>query len=429
MGVNPLPTGGIYKYFSFDGVTSASFGVHLTGTGVFNAPKRAIEMVNIPARNGAYPQDLGYFENIEITYTASITADNETDYAEAVSDLRNWLCSRQGYCRLEDDYNPNEYRMAVYKSGLEVETFRLEQGEFDIVFDCKPQRYLKSGETPISVTSGDTITNPTRFDSQPKLDVYGYGDISFNGFRISIDDGLFGYVNPLINIDYPTATSFTLNLNGAIYNVGDPITVSDLLSDVFGNGWQFMFAYGTGSSLILPATFVSKTESGAVTASTWGNGTGLHSFQGGITAEFTAGTSASGYASAIYDVKSTDYTTVAGQITVTLTASYDASDETITIIASYVSNIANQNYKCTFADSDGMKASTIANSTKTYIGNPTYVDCEIGEAYKIEGGQVIPLNAYIDLGSDLPTLASGSNTITYDNTVTQLDVVPRWWKV
>ena len=112
-----------------------------------------------------------------------------------------------------------------------------------------------------------------------------------------------------------------------------------------------------------------------------------------------------------------------------LTASYDASDETITITASYVSNIANQNYKCTFANSGGMKASTIANSTKTYIGNPTYVDCEIGEAYKIEGGQVVPLNAYIDLGSELPTLASGVNTITYDDTITSLKLTPRWWQV
>lgn len=421
---------GLMNGLTFGGINSLDYGIYISGEAVFNAPEREVEMLQIPGRNGDFVLDHGRFENIEVSYPAGTFGDDQTDFREKLSDFRNAILSQVGYQMLTDTYHPDEYRMGVYASGLEVDPVHYNTaGNFVLTFNCKPQRYLKSGETPISVTSGDTITNPTRFDAQPKLDVYGYGDISFNGFRISIDDGLFGYVNPLINIDYPTATSFTLNLNGALYNVGDPITVSDLLGDVFGNGWNFMFAYGTGSSLILPATFVSKTESGAVTASIWGNGTGLHSFQGGITAEFTAGTSASGYASAIYNVKSTDYTTVAGQITVTLTASYDASDETITIIASYVSNIANQNYKCTFADSDGMKASTIANSTKTYIGNPTYVDCEIGEAYKIEGGQVIPLNAYIDLGSDLPKLGSGTNTINYDNTITDLKVTPRWWKV
>lgn len=416
--------------FTFGGVTSSDFGIYVSGEGLFNAPKRAAEVVSIPGRNGDFILDQGKFENIKVTYRVFNQEKDLADFRTKLADLRSALASQVGYQRLEDTFHPSEYRMAAFIEGVEIEPIKYNTAsEFEITFECKPQRFLKSGETAVSVTSGDTITNPTRFDAQPKLDVYGYGDISFNGFKISIDDGFFGYVNPLINIGYPTATSFTLNLNGALYNVGDPITVSDLLNNTFGNGWQFMFAYGTGSSLILPATFVSKTESGAVTNSTWGNGTGLNSFKGGITAEFTAGTSASGYASAIYDVKSTDYTTVAGQITVTLTASYDASDETITIIASYVSNIANQNYKCTFANSDGMKASTIANSTKTYIGNPTYVDCEIGEAYKIEGGQVIPLNAYIDLGSELPTLASGANEITYDNTVTALEVTPKWWQV
>ena len=69
------------------------------------------------------------------------------------------------------------------------------------------------------------------------------------------------------------------------------------------------------------------------------------------------------------------------------------------------------------------------NSTKQYIGNPTYIDCDLGEAYRIDNGVATSLNAYIDLGSDLPKLASGSNTITYDNTITSLKITPRWWKV
>ena len=44
-------------------------------------------------------------------------------------------------------------------------------------------------------------------------------------------------------------------------------------------------------------------------------------------------------------------------------------------------------------------------------------------------GEAKSLNAYIDLGSDLPVLAPGANTITFDNTITDLKVVPRWWKI
>ena len=152
-------TGAIYKSLSFDGVESRNFGVYITGEAVYNAPARDVEMVSIPGRSGAFALDKGRFENIEVTYPAGIFADNETDFAEAISDFRNFLCSRRGYVRLTDEYNPNEYRMAIYKSGLEVSPAQLKAGEFNLVFDCKPQRWLTSGEDAVTIGEwGDTET-------------------------------------------------------------------------------------------------------------------------------------------------------------------------------------------------------------------------------------------------------------------------------
>ena len=70
-----------------------------------------------------------------------------------------------------------------------------------------------------------------------------------------------------------------------------------------------------------------------------------------------------------------------------------------------------------------------AYSTQTILGHPTYVECDIGVCYKEVDGEAVSLNQYIDLGSDLPKLGVGENEITFDNTVTDLKVVPRWWKV
>ena len=148
MAITPL-TG--FKAFTFDGEKSTDYGVQILGEGVFNAPEREVEMINIPGRNGAFALDKGRFENIEVTYPANIIADSAADFAAAVSDLRNMLCSRRGYVRLQDDYHPDEYRMAVYKSGLEVDEKVLRAGEFDITFDCKPQRFLTSGEEPVTI--------------------------------------------------------------------------------------------------------------------------------------------------------------------------------------------------------------------------------------------------------------------------------------
>ena len=69
------------------------------------------------------------------------------------------------------------------------------------------------------------------------------------------------------------------------------------------------------------------------------------------------------------------------------------------------------------------------DSTQNFLGDPTYIDCDLGECYKYESGEIVSLNGVISLGSDLPKLSSGTNTFTYDGTVTELKVTPRWWKV
>lgn len=150
-------TGAIFKSLTFDGESSRDYGIYITGEAVFNAPEREVEMIAIPNRNGAFALDKGRFENIEVTYPAGVFAGSETDFAKAISDFRNMLCSRKGYCRLTDEYNPDEFRLAVYKSGLEVDPVALRAGEFDITFECKPQRYLMSGENKFIVGEwGDT---------------------------------------------------------------------------------------------------------------------------------------------------------------------------------------------------------------------------------------------------------------------------------
>ena len=160
------PTGAIYKAMTIDGESSRTYGVYITGSAVYNAPEREVEMISIPGRNGQLALDKGRFENIEVTYPAGIYADTEEEFAEAVSNFRNFLCSRKGYVRIEDEYNPNEYRMGIYKSGFNVEVAGHKAGEFEITFDCKPQRWLKSGEEAVTIgewrdtetVSGDIVT-------------------------------------------------------------------------------------------------------------------------------------------------------------------------------------------------------------------------------------------------------------------------------
>ena len=178
-------TGTAFKTLSFNNTSSKTYGVYITGEAVYNAPERDIEMITIPGRNGAIAMDYGRFQNIEVTYPAGIFASSEADFRTAISDFRNFLCSKTTYVKLTDDYNPDEYRMALYKSGLEVDPTMLRAGEFNITFECKPQRFLTSGDTVTTMTASGSISNPTNFDSKPLLVVTGTGTLTVNGVQIT----------------------------------------------------------------------------------------------------------------------------------------------------------------------------------------------------------------------------------------------------
>lgn len=412
------PTGDIFKGFEFDGESSKDYGVYITGEAVYNAPTRDVEMISIPGRNGAFALDGGRFENIEITYPAGIFADDETNFAEAISDFRNYLCSRNGYVRLSDEYHPNEYRMAIYKSGLEVSPAQLKAGEFNIVFDCKPQRWLISGEETVTVSDGDELTNPTQFESGPLLEVEGYGTIGFNGYAVEIENATLG------SVEISSGSKFakedrTISLNTGLLNSGDTITIGEIVLSM-----QVEMP-----SIISASASDSNTEFMSIPSGPYAGGTYLFyrvstrlpsfSFTKGSSVTKTDTLTVTGQYFGPY--QSTENYTVTCAITVTADASSVSIQRTFTVVSG--SGLAWH----------GSGASTIAActgiSSKSLLGNPTYIDCDLGEAYRIDNGEIIPLNRHIDLGSDLPKLAPGANIISLDNTVTDLKIVPRWWKV
>lgn len=162
----------LFKDFTFDGENSKDYGVYISGEAVYDAPDRAMDMVQIPGRNGALALDNGYYNNIPVTYPAGCFADDQEDFAAKLSRIRNMLASRHRYCRLEDSYHPDHFRLALYRSGLDVSPVAMNRaGRFNITFDAKPQRFLKTGEE-IQALDAD----------EPPTEVYGPADIvTFQG--------------------------------------------------------------------------------------------------------------------------------------------------------------------------------------------------------------------------------------------------------
>lgn len=179
---------------TFNNVSSATHGVYISGQGTYNAPQRDVTKVTIPGRNGDLIRDNGRWLNIQVPYNL-VVMDNFRDKTDAI---RAWLTSPVGYARLEDSYHPDHYRMARVSGTIDFDTSAFNRtGKTTVYFDCKPQRFLKSGETATTVSKNSNINNPTSFPSKPLIRVNvngtGSGSVTIGSYTISLS-GVSQYV-------------------------------------------------------------------------------------------------------------------------------------------------------------------------------------------------------------------------------------------
>lgn len=401
---------------TYGNVSANDFGIYISGEGVYNAPERVVELVSIPGRNGALTIDQGHFDNITIEYPCFTFATSQEGFRRIVNNFKNAMIAQGGYQRLQDDYNPNEYRMALFVEGIEFEPVQYGRAcTFTLTFNCKPQRYLTIGDDEVTVSDGDTINNPTLYNAEPLLMVEGYGNIGFNGYSINVENATMGDVTMFNkgvksdSIGYITSYSIskTLTFDKSPFNNGD--------------SFSFDFSETIQAFVSNVATVSQKTHTGNGVDSEKNLGDSLVSVTNTLTSTHAIGTASTN--SDAFTIKYYDGSTY--QYVLTITSAYDG-DETITLTG----DVTTQYDAHFMGQVDLNYSSAIGASTLPILGHPTYIDCELGEAYKyVNGGSLVGLNSYIDLGSDLPKLSSGNNTFTLSNTITSLIVVPRWWEL
>ena len=170
----------------FNNKSSADCRIQVAHPPGYAYPERDYTITHIPGRNGDIIQDNGCYKNVERTYEVSFDAPNE-DFATYANAVSAWLHSTTGYARLEDSYEPNYYRMATYQESNIFENLYNQAGTATIVFECKPQRFLKTGDNIITIQNSLTIMNPTGFEAYPLFKVTGTsGVLTVNGNSITI---------------------------------------------------------------------------------------------------------------------------------------------------------------------------------------------------------------------------------------------------
>lgn len=179
----------IYTVY-FDGTDLSTFGVHTSGNDTFKAPERDVERVEVPGKDGDLLIDRGRFKNLDVVYPCFIGEDIATQSSSLIA----FLSSKKGYKRLEDTYHPDYFRLGTFIAPFEPEIILLQAGVFSLTFNCKPQKFLKSGETTTTFTADGTITNPTLYDAKPLIKVYGNGTVGIGAYSFTITDNASNYI-------------------------------------------------------------------------------------------------------------------------------------------------------------------------------------------------------------------------------------------
>lgn len=396
---------------TFGNVLSSDYGVYISGEGVFNAPKRDAKLITIPGRNGDFVQDNGRFENITITYPCFYKGGTLAAFATALSNFRNAICAQKGYQKLTDTINAGEYRQALFIDGINFKPVNDNTVvTFDLVFNCKPQRWLDSGDTKSTIANGGTLTNPTLFAAPPLFEVVGYGTIGMTAGGVTqsikvlnMDTGEVILGEPWTGVYKPSeAVSASQSLDTSALNTGDAIKIASALIN---------YSLTPNIGVTVEATSITNSTGNA---NAYISGRSFN-FDFG-TLEYIKGTSATKTHSATLNYKVNGASLTKN---VTITVTFNGSSA-LAVTATAASS--NMGLRVALGEPTGY-------STKQNQGT-TYIDCENGLCWQDLNGTLTSADAYVDLPAELPRLAANATTsFSKPNTITTLKVTPRWWKI
>ena len=166
-------------YFTYNGRSSAEFGLHIEKKDVFSAPSYDAEFISISGRSGDIINPNRRFSNIKVTYTVFLARKNTAALASVLRDIKGWLYSEPDrYHELSDSYDAEYFRYGVISGSLDIEEQLNKVGSFTVTFNCKPYKYSFAGQEMVSADASTlTITNPTAFESKPYIKLYGSGTV------------------------------------------------------------------------------------------------------------------------------------------------------------------------------------------------------------------------------------------------------------
>ena len=195
----------------YGGESSSSYGMVVAEAPAYERPKRKQMIYNVPGRNGSIIFQQDAWEDVNRSYKVWLTPSSNKTLVERVDALEAWLNSKTGYVRLEDNFEPDVYRLAYYSGGDGFSNSLTQYGEATLNFTCRPERFLTSGETAVTITDQGTINNPTKYISKPLIRIVASGKIRMWISNGSVGNEITATVTDYLYIDCESMNAYRLS--------------------------------------------------------------------------------------------------------------------------------------------------------------------------------------------------------------------------
>ena len=266
---------------TYNGRQFSEFNTFFDGSKAFGTPEKDYELVEIMGRNGSLSIYNDRFKDIALPFPCFI----RTGFLTHFRDLTEFLNSQEGYLRLETSKEPNHFRMALFQGIVEPQTTAFNHGgQFTINFLAHPERWLKSGETPVSVSSTpQTYTgNPISIDIPSGVSTVNSLAVALNPVQAGSGDPSPTNIRPITGhsevtvevTDNTTTETYSLSLGQTVYGgtvdlATGLLTVSHITHTIDPQRINSVTVLGTNvrSGLYSPEGFIPSTGENALAIS------------------------------------------------------------------------------------------------------------------------------------------------------------------
>ena len=238
---------------TYAGTNLNTFGVWFDSSRKYKKPAKRYLGFDVPARNGTLYASENKFDNVVIEYRCYIKENFATNY----NNLINFLNSFDTYQVLENSVDNTVYRLALFHEELSVDTGQfLKDGQFSLFFDCKPQAFLKTGDTELVIQSETSAKtgNPITID-----DPYGVMTVTSVAADVGPTQDLHGYSKPWAGgaeknkLPYPYSSGDGLSTNSIVFTANSDGSLSVTGTASANSDYYFVGAYGSYVDAHIPS--------------------------------------------------------------------------------------------------------------------------------------------------------------------------------